>query len=160
MRFRVEGRGAATIHDVTISNIEQPPAPTTSDKLEELESDLTKTTKALARAQKSLSSLETYLSSLNSQNLDASKLQTIVETYDATAATLDDKITALESEQKRLQEAVEKEKESLAGPKGNEKLGLKATIGVFADIEGEVEIAIIYGMSYIIFIWGPCLNFL
>ena len=58
---------------------------------------------------------------------------------------MDDKVTHLEKEKKRLEKEVEEEKANLAGPKGNVKLGLKATIGVFADFEGEVEIAIIYG---------------
>ncbi|KAJ2931799.1 hypothetical protein H1R20_g5297, partial [Candolleomyces eurysporus] len=89
--FRVEGRGVATIHDVTLVTAERPPSPTTSHKLQALEVDHDKTVKALARAEKALSSLQTYLKSLNSQHLDVTKLQSIIDNYDAAAETLDDK---------------------------------------------------------------------
>ena len=145
--YRVEGRGVATIHDVTLSTAERLPAPTTSDKLQSLEADHTKTVKALARAEKALSSLQTYLTSLNSQHLDVTKLQSIVDNYDVAAEKLDDKVTELESKKEKLEKEIEEEKNALAGPKGNEKLGLKATISVFADAEGEVEVALIYGTS-------------
>ncbi|KAF6747896.1 hypothetical protein DFP72DRAFT_1167026 [Ephemerocybe angulata] len=144
--FRVEGRGAATIHDVTISTVVPPEAPTTSEKLEALQAEQTKTLKALARAEKALSSLETYLNSLNSQHLDVSKLPSIVDSYDAAAEKLDTKVTELENTKIRIEKEIEEETKSLAGPKGNEKLNLKSTIGVFADLEGEVEIALIYAV--------------
>jgi hypothetical protein len=145
--YRVEGRGVATIHDVTLSTAERPPAPTTSDKLQSLEADHTKTVKALARAEKALSSLQTYLTSLNSQHLEVTNLQSIVDNYDGAAEKLDDKVTELESKKEKLEKEIEEEKNALAGPKGNERLDLKATISVFADAEGEVEIALIYGTS-------------
>ncbi|KAJ3537111.1 hypothetical protein NMY22_g5732 [Coprinellus aureogranulatus] len=145
--FRVEGHGSATIHDVTISAVDLPPTVTTSEKLESLESELTKGVKALARAQKALGSLETYLRSLNSQHLDVSKLQSIVESYDSAAEKLDTRITELEKEKKRLEEEIAEEKKAIAGPKGNVKLGLKSSIEVFANFEGEVEVALIYAVS-------------
>lgn len=145
--FRVEGRGAATIHDVTLSTVVPEPAPTTSETLESLNLELTRTTKALARAGKALFSLETYLGSLDSQHLDVTKLTSIVQSYDSAAEKLDSKITELEGVKKRISKDIEEEKRSLAGPKANEKLRLKSTIGVFAEVEGEVEIALIYAAS-------------
>ncbi|KAF6759168.1 hypothetical protein DFP72DRAFT_1031955 [Ephemerocybe angulata] len=144
--FRVEGRGAATIHDVTISTVVRPMAPTTSEKLEALQAEQKKTLKALARAKKALSSLEIYLDSVNCQHLDVSKLPTIVDSYDATAEKFDTKVTELENTKIRIEKEIEEEKKSLAGPKGNVKLNLKSTIGVFADLEGEVEIALNYAV--------------
>ena len=145
LEHRVEGHGSATIHDVTLSTMEPPPVVTTSEKLTSLESEQTKTAKALLRSQRALESLDTYLHSLDSQHLDVSKLQSIVESYDATAEKLDTKITELEGTRKRLEEEIEEEKKELAGPKGNTKLRLKSTIEVFANFEGEVEVALIYG---------------
>jgi hypothetical protein len=142
---RVEGRGTATIHDVTISNIVPPPAATTSPTLTSLLAKQKQTEKALARAEKSLASLNTYLESLNTGHVDVSKLQDVVRHYDAAAEELDDKVTKLEEELKGLTIAVKAEQEKLSGPTGNEKLDLRATIGVFADSEGEVKIALIYG---------------
>lgn len=130
---------------MTLSTVEPPQAVTTSEKLSSLQSEHTKTVKALARAQRALESLDTYLHSLDSQHVEVSKLQTIVESYDATAEKLDTKISELEQSKKRLEEEIEEEEKALEGPKGNVKLGLKSTIEVFANFEGEVEIALIYG---------------
>jgi hypothetical protein len=142
---RVEGRGAATIHDVTISTITPPPIPTTSPLLVELLSKQKCTEKALARTVKSLASLETYLSSVKAEHLQVTKLREVVEQYDSNAAGLDEKVTRLEKELNETEEAIREERKRLAGPTGNEKLNLKATIGVFADSEGELNIALIYG---------------
>ncbi|CAA7266059.1 unnamed protein product [Cyclocybe aegerita] len=145
--FRVEGRGAATIHDVTVATIAPPPIPTTSPTLKSLLSKKKQDEKALARVQKSLNSLETYLTSVKAEHLDVSKLQEVVRQYDTTAGQLDEKVTELEKQLKETDEAIAEERKKLAGPTGNEKLNLKATIGVFADIEGEVKIALIYAVS-------------
>lgn len=142
---RVEGRGAATIHDVSISTLKPPPTQTTSPTLTSLLSKEKKTQKALARALKSLSSVETYISSVRVEDLDVSNLRNVVQQYDATAGELDDKVTELEEELRNINEELKKERERLVGPTGNEKLNLKATIGVFADFEGEIKIALIYG---------------
>ncbi|KAF8959143.1 hypothetical protein BDZ97DRAFT_1839119 [Flammula alnicola] len=144
--FKVEGRGAATIHDVTISTITPPPVPTTSPALVALVSQKKRAEKALARTLKSLSSMETYLASVKSEHLEVSKLKEVVQSYDANAEELDDKVTELEKEIKQMDEAIVDEKKKLAGPSGNEKLNLKATIGVFAESEGEIKIALIYAV--------------
>ncbi|TFK22941.1 mucoidy inhibitor A [Coprinopsis marcescibilis] len=145
--FRVEGRGSATIHDVTISHAEPPPKPTTSPKLQDLEDEFLKVTKALVRADKALKSLEVYIKSLSSRYTDVTKLQEIVTRYDEAAEKLDDKITVLDAKQKGLDCEVQEEKKVLSGPQPNEKLNLKASIGVFADRSGEVEVALIYAVS-------------
>ena len=142
---RVEGRGAATIHDVAISTITPPPIPTTSPLLVELVSKQKRTEKALARTVKSLASLETYLSSVKAEHLQVTKLREVVEQYESNAAALDDKVTKLEKELKETEQAISEEKKRLAGPSGNDKLNLKATIGVFTDSEAEIKIALIYG---------------
>ncbi|EAU80890.1 mucoidy inhibitor A [Coprinopsis cinerea okayama7 len=144
--FRVEGRGSATIHDVTISCIPAAPPPKGSPKLEELEGEMLKTTKALSRARIAISSIETYMSSVKPENVDVSKLQIIVDNYEATAEKLDDRIAELNTKKKQLQDSIEEEKTALFGPQRNEKLTLKAVIGVFANLEGEVEIALIYAV--------------
>ncbi|KAF9532401.1 hypothetical protein CPB83DRAFT_847799 [Crepidotus variabilis] len=144
--FRVEGRGAATIHDVTISTITPPEKPTTSTNLTGLFVKQKQAEKALARVQKSLSSLETYLGSLNAEHIGVAKLREVVQSYDATAGELDERVTQLEKQLEEIKEAITKEKELLGGPTQNERLNLKASIGVFADFEGEVKIALIYAV--------------
>lgn len=126
------------------------PSATTSPTLTSLLAKQKQTEKALARAEKSLASLNTYLESVNTGHVDVSKLQDVVRHYDATAEELDEKVTKLEEELKELAIAITAEQEKLSGPTGNEKLDLRATIGVFADSEGEVKIALIYGTCTVI----------
>ncbi|KAH6907606.1 hypothetical protein BKA70DRAFT_360154 [Coprinopsis sp. MPI-PUGE-AT-0042] len=110
------------------------------------ETELTKTSKALQRAQKALGSVNKYLESLDTQHTDIGNLQNIVDNYDIAAGKLDEKISTLEIAKDQLEKAIEEEKKALSGPKNDEKLGLKASIGVFASIEGEVEIILIYAV--------------
>ncbi len=142
---RVEGRGTATIHDVTISTIVPPPVATTSETLTDLQTKQKQIEKAIARTRKSLASLEKYIGSLNTNHVDVTKLGDVVQNYETTAASLDDRFMELEDNLKAVEESIKKEKEKLSGPTGNEKLNLKATIGVFANVEGEVKVALIYG---------------
>lgn len=82
----------------------------------------------------------------------------IIESYDATAEKWDDKALGLEKQLAEVDAEIKVEQEELAGPTGNEKLNLKATIGVFAESEGEVEIALIYGMYTAVLVFSPDLT--
>ncbi|PPQ75228.1 hypothetical protein CVT24_007655 [Panaeolus cyanescens] len=147
--FRVEGRGAATIHDVTLSYVPRPPVQTTSATLEELLRSKKRIEKALDRASRSIASLETYLSSVNAQHLDVTKLADVVKNYEETASELDDKVTKLETEKQDVEKKIRTETEKLRSETGeyNEKLNMKASIGIFADFEGEIKIAFIYAVT-------------
>ncbi|KAF8799602.1 hypothetical protein BYT27DRAFT_7149586 [Phlegmacium glaucopus] len=145
--LRVEGRGVATIHGVTISTIVPPPCPTSSDTLKELLDKKRRTEKATERAKKSLAALETYLGSLKIEHLDATNLRQVVNNYDTAAEELDNRIAELEDVLAETNEAIEVEKARLSGPVGNANLNLKVSIGVFADFEGEVKIALIYAVQ-------------
>jgi peptidoglycan hydrolase CwlO-like protein len=145
---RVEGRGSATIHDVTVSKITPPTVSTTSATLFALLARQKRVEKALARTLKSISSLETYLSSVSSEHLEVSKLKEVVQSYDSTAQELDEKVIKLEEEIEVIKEAILEEKNKLAGPSENEKLNLQAMIGVFVESEGEIKFALVYGARY------------
>lgn len=155
----MEGRGAATIHDVTISTIIPPPIPTTSTELKGLELNHKQTEKALERSRKAIASLETYLDSVNVEHVAVTALGEVVETYESTCEKLDDKVTELEKQLDDLYKSIEDERKKLSGPTGNHKLNLKASIGVFADHEGEVEIALIYGTPLLFFYVHPYLAY-
>lgn len=145
--LRVEGRGAATIHDVTVSTAKGEHVPTSSPELAALLSRKEKTSSALARCQKSIASLEQYLASLTVQHLDVSKLESVMEAYDSTGEKLDAKQCEL-TEQLRLIDAdIVLERARIAVPHENNELRVKAAIGVFAEAEGDVEIALIYGAA-------------
>ncbi|KAF7365674.1 hypothetical protein MVEN_00441100 [Mycena venus] len=144
--LRVEGRGAATIHDVTVSTSKGEHVPTSSPELAALLSKREKTSNALARCEKSIASLEQYLSSLSVEHLDVSKLESVMQNYDSTGEKLDAKKSEL-TEQLRLIDAdIVLERARIAVPHENDKLRVKAAIGVFAQGEGDVEIALIYAV--------------
>lgn len=143
--FRVEGRGAATIHDVTISVVPRPPAPTTSPALEALLHKKDIAVKALARCKKSLASIESYLTTLNVQHIAMSELRAVMADYDKSAEELDERGLELEHRLEGFDKEIETERGVLTRDTFNDKLNRKAAIGIFAPSEGEVEIALNYG---------------
>ncbi|KAJ7713008.1 hypothetical protein B0H16DRAFT_1623171 [Mycena metata] len=148
--LRVEGRGAATIHDVTVSTAKGEHVPTSSPALAALLRKREKTSNALARCNKSITSLEQYLSSLTVEYLDVSKLDSVMEQYDSTGDRLDAKKSELTEELRIIDLDITAERTRIAVPHENDKLRVKAAIGVFAQAAGDVEIALIYAV--------PCAN--
>ncbi|KAG5640964.1 hypothetical protein DXG03_006525 [Asterophora parasitica] len=144
--LRVEGRGAATIHDVTTSHIPLPEAPTTSSELDNLLATKEHTSRALQRCKHSADVLQRYVSPLSTQHIDVTQLGKIIKEYDATAEQLDDRMLELEKQLKDIDKEIEEERKKLSDPKHDGSLGIRAVIGVFADVEGEVEIALIYAV--------------
>ncbi|KAG6887828.1 hypothetical protein C0992_010561 [Termitomyces sp. T32_za158] len=145
--FKVEGRGAATIHDVTVSNIDDPQSSATSSTIQELTSKQAKTTKALERCKTAISSLESYLATMDVKTIDVGSVRQVVKEYDTTAEELDNRVLELEAQLEDIGEELDKERASLNGPKPNDKLRKRVVVGVFADVEREVEIVLIYGGS-------------
>ncbi|KAJ7162879.1 hypothetical protein C8R46DRAFT_903388 [Mycena filopes] len=145
--LRVEGRGAATIHDVTVSTAKgEWHVPTSSPALVALLSKRGRTANALARCAKSIASLEQYLGSLTVEHLDVSKLESVMANYDATGERLDARKIDLTAELRQIDEDVAAERTRIASPHENDKLRVRAAIGVFAQGAGDVEIALIYAV--------------
>ncbi|KAG6876035.1 hypothetical protein C0993_006036 [Termitomyces sp. T159_Od127] len=144
--LRVEGRGAATIHDVTVSNIDRRQSSETSSIIKELTSKQEKTVKALGRCKTAISSLESYLATMDVKTIDVVSVRQVVREYDTTAEELDDRVFELEAQLADIENELEKERARLNGPKPNDKLRKRAVIGVFADVEDEVEIVLIYAV--------------
>lgn len=143
---RIEGTGHATIQDVTISHVPPPVKPTTSAQLEELIQNKGKTEQAIARCTLAISSLETYLRTLNVKDVGVSEVANIVRTYQTTGEELDNQLNALHDEIQKVDARIAAEQRSLSGPTDNQDLQMKVTIGVFADVEGEVDLKLVYGM--------------
>lgn len=141
----MEGHGPATIHEVTVTKVPPEPTPTTSEVLDALIEKQEATNRARDRANKALSSLERYLTTINSQANKPSELKDTMSEYNDTAALWDAAVYKLGKELQQLEKEIKAEKERLAGPKANEKLGVQASIGLFANSEAEVEIILSYG---------------
>ncbi|KAJ6569568.1 hypothetical protein B0H19DRAFT_1136043 [Mycena capillaripes] len=144
--LRVEGRGAATIHDVTVSTAKGEHVPTSSPELVELLDTREKTANALTRCEKTLASLEQYMATLNVQHLEVSRLDNLLEHYESTGARQDAKKAELTKEMRRLDTEISAERTRIAVPHTNNQLRIQATIGVFAQAAGDVEIALIYAV--------------
>jgi hypothetical protein len=125
------------------------PTPTitsSSGILEDLLSKKEWNEKALERCKKSLVSLEGYLSSLNVQHVDVTEVAKVMDNYDAVGQKLDEKVTELERIIKGIEKEIASERGRLAGPsRTNSQLTLQATTSVFAELEGDVEIVLLYG---------------
>ncbi|KAJ7149203.1 hypothetical protein C8R43DRAFT_925110 [Mycena crocata] len=146
--LRVEGRGAATIHDVTVSMAKGEHVASTSPKLRELLDKREKKSNALTRCEKALAALQQYLGSLTVQHLEVSKLENVLENYESTGERLDAKKAELTEELRLLDADISAERAAIAVPHENDKLRTKAAIGVFAQKEGNVEIALIYAVPF------------
>ncbi|PFH53301.1 hypothetical protein AMATHDRAFT_1370 [Amanita thiersii Skay4041] len=160
---RVEGRGAATIHDVTVGTMPTAPAPTTSPALDELKKRKERSTKSLERCKRMHGALSTYISTLHVQHAPVTELDKIVEGYCTTGEKLDHKILDLEAELRVIEKDIEEEQEKLDpewhalqnessdddGDSQKDKphlLRQKVSMGVFVDAEGEVELVLIYAV--------------
>jgi chromosome segregation ATPase len=121
--------------------------PTSSAKLSELLKTREKTASALTRCEKALTSLEQYLGSLTVQHLEVSHLDKVLEQYDSTGGRLDAKKVELTEELRRLDTEISNERALITVPHEDSKLRMQAAIGVFAESEGPVEIALIYGAA-------------
>ncbi|KAJ6555017.1 hypothetical protein DFH09DRAFT_1038356 [Mycena vulgaris] len=146
--LRVEGRGSATIHDVTVSQAKWEHVPTSSPELTALFSKREKTVNALTRCKKSLAFLEKYLDSLTVEHLEVSKLQNVMENYDSTGEKLDDRKSELTEQLRIIDADIALEKSRIVALHENEELRVKVSIGVFAETAGDVEIALIYAVPW------------
>nr|GAT55163.1 predicted protein [Mycena chlorophos] len=146
--LRVEGRGAATIHDVTVSTAKGEHVSTTSPELVTLLKKKEQTQNALTRCEKSIASLEQYLASLTVEHLDFSKIESVMDGYNTAGEKLDGRRSELTEQLKALDVEIESERKRIAVPHENDKLRVKAAIGVFAEQAGDIEIALIYAVPH------------
>jgi len=142
---RVEGRGTATIHDVSISETPIAQEVSTSPKLEELLTKKCRTEKALSRCKRAISAVDSYMKTLTTQHVIAADLETVTCNFDAVAQTLDQKLLSLEEELQNLHEAMDVERGTFKKPHVDDALRVSASIGVFASQSGEVEMGLVYG---------------
>ena len=119
---------------------------TTSDALTALIAKKEEHQLAIGRCKRCLEGLQKYLDTLNVQHVDVTQLATIMETYETTTKTFETRIIALEKEYGEVEKAMAAERARLQGQRTtNGELRTVATVGFFAEDDGEVKIQLIYG---------------
>ncbi|RDB15251.1 Protein F37C4.5 [Hypsizygus marmoreus] len=145
--LRVEGRGDAVIHGVTVSNMTRSTPSSTSPALAALLLKKKKTLKALERCKKSLASLEAYLATVHVQHVDMSHLEKIVDDYDSVGAKLDNRVLELEQELVDIEADVDAERMKLTGQPQSQDLNIQASIDVFSEAGGDIELTLRYAVQ-------------
>jgi predicted nucleic acid-binding Zn-ribbon protein len=141
----VEGKGAGTIQDVTISQAKP------SQELKQLRSNKVAIEQGIYRNTQARNSLDNYLGSLSSQQTPSAKLAEIISDYDAALGDLQKKMNGLTEELEEVQNAITIEELKLQNAarvppkKWNPNLSLSVTVGIFANTDGDVELGLIYG---------------
>jgi predicted nuclease with TOPRIM domain len=142
---RVEGRGDATIHDVTISNLPNEKV-STSEAYQRLEDESKRVEDSIQRNSVTVFSLRSYIQSMKMENVDPAKLPEILESFDSASEKLDSKAVELKKRQEELTQLKIEERSKITAQLNKDKLKMKASIGMFVEHEGEVEIVLIYGV--------------
>ncbi|KAF9012156.1 hypothetical protein BDZ89DRAFT_1077476 [Hymenopellis radicata] len=147
--IRVEGKGSATIHDVTVSMAPSDTKATTSDVLQELLDKKQRIAGALKRAELSIGSLQTYLNSFDASRFEGKLLGDQIENYEAVAERLDERVMQLRKDEAATDAEIVVERQRLSAGTIDEDaaLRMKVGVGVFAAAAGPVDLILIYGVT-------------
>ncbi|KAF8148204.1 hypothetical protein B0H34DRAFT_669004 [Crassisporium funariophilum] len=144
---RVEGHGPCTIHEVSFSEAPAPTIVSTSPQLEELLLKKAWVERGMYRCKRSMETLEAFQNGLNVKHVGPTELAKTTGTLESVAAELDEKLIEMEEEQEALTQKIKKEREALGEVKQDDQLKIRASITVFAEKEGEMELVLIYGVT-------------
>ncbi|KAF9051995.1 hypothetical protein BJ165DRAFT_1413836 [Panaeolus papilionaceus] len=141
---RVEGRGAATVHDVTLGQVARSRlvtgqvSPETWGKLQLSKKNIEK---AIERTKRAIT--------FTAQYVEPAKIADIVKQYDEAAASLDSKVMELEAQKSDIESQIRIEMGKVMPGTADYsmQLNIKASIGMFADLEGEIKIALTYAVG-------------
>jgi len=148
----VEGKGAGTIHDVSVAYAKAVTPPTTSDALSTLLSQKEELERAIERCRKCLTGLERYLNSMSVNHVETTHLADVVDNYEAAAGKFDSRLLSLEKDIQNINKEIDSEKRRLQDiGKGNTKLRKVATIGYMAEESGTVQIQLTYSGLHVVF---------
>jgi len=144
----VEGRGAAIIQDVSISEISTVEMKT-SPVLEELKSKKRLVSKALSRCKVASKTLKDYMYNAGSKSTDIGmRLQDIIDQYNESGKKLDRDEVELKKELQTIEESIEAEKKELHGNmmmNVNPLLKKRVSINLLAEMETQVKVLVTYG---------------
>ncbi|KAF4603028.1 hypothetical protein EYR38_003433 [Pleurotus pulmonarius] len=138
--LRVEGRGPATIHDVSIAPTPTPPADP------ETASALSKELKLITTKIKRCKDVSAFLEKSLLVPAEYAQIAAVVDTYEEQIEGVDDRLFDLEDQLEKMQ--LRRDVALGRPPRGRaaDPLGLTAAIGITAEQGGEAEIALIYAV--------------
>jgi len=139
----VEGKGTATIHDVTPTSKHQPGKLSDSPRLKELAAQRQKLNEAMERAKKRLGTLNSYLDRVSTEHTSVVQLRDILNLYEEEAEKLQGRMKEIQSD---LELVTKSEKdENAAHPPTIARWVYGASIGLFVPEAGALEIMVTYG---------------
>ena len=152
---RVEGRGPATIHDVTVGRTPEPPKPDVPTALLNLLEHKEQISEALQRGVTLRGAIDRYLATLDAQHVRAHELDKIMEGCEATCAKVEDRIRGLRKQLKAVEKDIQKQQEASVPEGGgmatkgqkdkSSRVRAKISLSLFAEKESEVELVLVYG---------------
>lgn len=140
---RVEGRGAATIYQVSIA--QTPPAAVDPETASALLKERRLIANRVRRCKDVSAFLEKYLRGIDLVPVDYTQIPMIVQTYKDQIADVDDQLVDLEEELENTRLRRDEARGRTPRAQAADTLGLTATIGLSVEKGGEAEIALIYG---------------
>ncbi|KDQ13209.1 hypothetical protein BOTBODRAFT_188728 [Botryobasidium botryosum FD-172 SS1] len=160
--LRVEGKGSATIHDVTASRTPTPAAPhsqkphtaPTSPHLRSLYKKRKGTESEMYRVSKHLEALERFASTFNAKENSIEEVVQAMTRYETEAAWLHERTYDLEQRLLELDDSILEEQSRLrseadaaTAPTVSSELGKQLTVAIFARGKGPVELVLVYAVS-------------
>ncbi|KDQ13206.1 hypothetical protein BOTBODRAFT_175811 [Botryobasidium botryosum FD-172 SS1] len=158
--LRVEGKGSATIHDVTASRTPAPQTQNqtqthkspTSAQLQSLRKERKGTESELYRVSKHLEALERFASTLNAKDNSIDQVSEVMARYEIEAAALHERTYYLEQRLLELDDSVHEEKTRLRAEVVTDtvssELEKQVTVAIFAPGKGPVELVLVYAVSH------------
>lgn len=128
-----------------MSWIHAPPPKEDSPRVLELLSEKEDLQENSHRAEQSLKALDGYLESLTSLTTQSTNLMGAITEYNTGAKVYQDEIRSLRDKLKKVDEMINEERLKLRGKARHPSLNMKASIGIFAETAGDVELGLVYG---------------
>ncbi|THU90877.1 hypothetical protein K435DRAFT_968434 [Dendrothele bispora CBS 962.96] len=147
--LRVEGRGTALIHDVSVSEVPPEPRKKTSPVLEDLRSKKSLVEKALVRCGVNTRTLKLYMENLSFNTTETTGLQDIINQHNEMGGKIDKEELELEKQLKTIED-IETEKRDLAGnalADTNPLMKKKVSISLFSEKEALIEVVLTYAVG-------------
>lgn len=148
MEFRIEGRGSAVIRGVSSYKSPLPTNNTLPPSLRELQRKLSRANESLNRATKIVESVNSYMTKLNFETMDISKLGSAMEAFDTTGQTWEEKIYSLEREIEELTMEIGEKESEIGQADVSKRLRGTVVIDLIANEEGNVELILNYSELY------------